>query len=133
MESKLSGTELKVWLHHAFIEDMPMRLSEKVYATVSLIPRGKVATYADIARAVGRARAWRAVGNILNKNRSSSVPCHRVVRFDGFVGGFGFPGDTTEKERRLLKEGIAIREGRIHLETFRISSFRSLLKDSGEK
>lgn len=62
--------------------------SEKVYAVVAKIPRGRTLTYKEVARRAGRPRAYRAVGNILNKNRNQRVPCHRVVRSDGDPGGF---------------------------------------------
>lgn len=92
-----------------------MNLSEKIYSAVRLIPRGRVATYADIARAVGRPRAWRHVGNILNKNRDRRIPCHRVVRSDGLVGGFGFPSGSQGKIRRLAEEGVRVKNGMLDL------------------
>jgi O-6-methylguanine DNA methyltransferase len=62
---------------------------EKVYEAVSKIPRGEVRTYKDIAGVIGAPRAWRAVGNALNKNPYiGRVPCHRVIRSDGSIGGF---------------------------------------------
>ncbi len=66
---------------------------EKVYAVVAKIPRGKTMTYQEVARRAGSPRAYRAVGNIMNKNPDTKkVPCHRVVpsRFlaDGDPGGY---------------------------------------------
>jgi methylated-DNA-[protein]-cysteine S-methyltransferase len=61
---------------------------EKVYAVVAKIPRGKTMTYKEVARRAGSPRAYRAVGNVLNKNRDPGVPCHRVIRSDGDPGGF---------------------------------------------
>lgn len=57
-------------------------LSEKVYRVVRKIPKGKVLTYKEVARRAGRPNAYRAVGNILNKNYDPEIPCHRVVRSD---------------------------------------------------
>jgi methylated-DNA-[protein]-cysteine S-methyltransferase len=88
-----------------------MNFMEKVYAACSKIPKGKVSTYGEIAAALGKPGASRAVGNALNKNRSSSVPCHRVVRSDGSVGGFAH--GSSVKIRMLENEGIRIRNGKV--------------------
>ena len=63
---------------------------EQVYRIVKEIPKGKVMTYREVAKAVGRPRACRAVGNALNKSASwrTDIPCHRVIRSDGSVGGY---------------------------------------------
>lgn len=61
---------------------------EKVFETVKKIPRGRTLTYKQVAELAGRPRAWRAVGNILNKNYDPAIPCHRVVRSDGKTGGY---------------------------------------------
>ena len=67
----------------------PTEFQKKVYAVVSGIPRGQVRTYKWVAAKIGRPRAYRAVGNALNKNpHIGKVPCHRVIRSDGSVGGF---------------------------------------------
>lgn len=75
-----------------------------VYAVVSRVPRGEVLTYKEVARRAGSPRAYRAVGNVLNKNRNPKVPCHRVIRSDGSVGGY-FHG-TLAKQARLKLEGV---------------------------
>jgi O-6-methylguanine DNA methyltransferase len=85
--------------------------TKMVFAACSRIPKGKVSTYGIIARVIGKPGASRAVGNALNKNRLASVPCHRVVRGDGTVGGFA--GGTQKKMRILKKEGIEIENGRV--------------------
>jgi O-6-methylguanine DNA methyltransferase len=82
-----------------------MHLSDfekRVYEACKRIPRGSVVTYSEIARAIGSPRASRAVGNALNKNPFSSVPCHRVIRNDGSVGGFAH--GTNRKVELLKKE-----------------------------
>ena len=76
---------------------------EKVYNVVKKIPKGKTMSYKEVAKRAGFPRAWRAVGNILNKNRNSEVPCHRIIRSDGRVGGFF--GGTKRKTLLLKKEG----------------------------
>ncbi|MEK7611916.1 MAG: MGMT family protein [Patescibacteria group bacterium] len=69
------------------------------------MPRGETRTYQEIARIAGNPRAYRAVGNILNKNRDPKVPCHRVIRADGNPGGFAW--GTAKKKRILKKEGVS--------------------------
>jgi O-6-methylguanine DNA methyltransferase len=61
---------------------------EKVYRVVKKIPKGKIMTYKEVAKAVCSPRSWRAVGNALNKNQSSKVPCHRVIKSNGEIGGY---------------------------------------------
>ncbi len=65
-----------------------MNFSEKVLEIVRGIPLGKTLSYKEVAGRAGRARAYRAVGNILNKNYDSKIPCHRVIRSDGRPGGY---------------------------------------------
>ncbi len=80
------------------------------------IPRGKVTTYALIARKLNT-KAYRAVGNACRRNPyAPRVPCHRVVRSDGTVGGFGgkTSGKTAERKIRLLrKENVRVKNRRI--------------------
>lgn len=81
-----------------------MNFNQKVWALTARIPRGKVATYADIARALGTS-AYRAVGNALNRNPYAPVvPCHRVVGSDGSLTGFA--GGLATKKRMLADEGV---------------------------
>jgi O-6-methylguanine DNA methyltransferase len=80
--------------------------SEQVYAVVKQISRGKTMSYKEIARAAGRPRAWRAVGNILNKNKNPLIPCHRVIRSDGKPGGYR--GGRKKKIILLKKERAEI-------------------------
>ena len=69
------------------------------------IPKGETRTYAEIARAIGKPRATRAVGNALGKNPLAPIiPCHRVVRSDGTPGGYSARGGTAKKESLLLSE-----------------------------
>jgi len=86
--------------------------TKKVYTQTRKIPKGKVATYKQIAQAIGCLQAARAVGNALNKNPyAPQVPCHRVIRSDGRVGGFA--GGAKRKIAMLKKEGIVIKGGKI--------------------
>lgn len=87
---------------------MPRRIrleAADIYAMLRRIPTGKVTTYGDIAAAVGHPGASRAVGRILNRNPNPViVPCHRVVRSDGTVGGYAF--GKSRKMKLLAGEGL---------------------------
>jgi methylated-DNA-[protein]-cysteine S-methyltransferase len=84
-----------------------------VYDILVRIPEGKITTYGDIARALGRPGASRAIGRILNKNpHPVIVPCHRVVMSDGSIGGYAF-GKARKKEL-LKKEGLRFTADGIH-------------------
>ncbi|MFA4843287.1 MAG: MGMT family protein [Candidatus Omnitrophota bacterium] len=89
----------------------------KVYKIVKTIPRGEVRSYQWVAKRIGRPKAYRAVGNALNKNPCPQlscqrgrrawpvvVPCHRVVKSDGTLGGFA--KGPKEKLRLLRAEGL---------------------------
>jgi methylated-DNA-[protein]-cysteine S-methyltransferase len=80
------------------------KFSEKVYEVVRKIPKGKVLTYKEVAERAGRPRAYRAVGNILKKNRDSGVPCHRVIRSDGQIGNY--MAGSRMKRKMLREEGF---------------------------
>lgn len=78
---------------------------EKVFEVVKKIPKGKTLTYKQVARLAGRPKAYRAVGNILNTNYNPKIPCHRVVRSDGKVGGYN---RGKKRKRELLQKERAI-------------------------
>jgi AraC family transcriptional regulator of adaptative response/methylated-DNA-[protein]-cysteine methyltransferase len=78
--------------------------AERVRDVVAQIPKGETRTYAEVAAKAGSPGAARAVGNIMSKNRDPKVPCHRVVRADGQVGGYAF-GGPKRKLARLKEEG----------------------------
>lgn len=100
------------------IEQVTLRVNfdEKVWKLMQRIPKGRVTTYSMIAKKLNT-RAYRAVGNACRRNPyAPRVPCHRVVRTDGTVGGFGgkTSGKTVEKKIRLLrKENVEIKNGKI--------------------
>lgn len=85
---------------------IPTHFELSVYELCSKIPCGKVTTYGEIAKALGGgAQMARAVGNALNKNPyAPMVPCHRVVRSDGTIGGFA--SGCARKKEMLIAEGI---------------------------
>lgn len=70
-------------------------------------------TYRQVAELAGKSRAYRAVGNILNKNDDNKIPCHRVVRSDGKIGGYN-KGEKL-KEDLLIKEGVVVRNMKVDL------------------
>lgn len=76
--------------------------TELVYAYVKKIPKGSTRTYKQVAIAIQKPRSYRAVGNVLNKNYDPSIPCHRVVRSDGRVGGYN--RGTAAKKKILAQE-----------------------------
>lgn len=82
---------------------MEKRFRNKVLFVVSKIPRGEVLTYQQVAKWAGRPLAYRAVGNILNKNRDPKIPCHRVIRSDGKIGGYN---RGTALKAKLLKQEL---------------------------
>ncbi len=86
-----------------------MTFAESVYETVKSIPRGKVATYAQIALMSGHRGAARAVGNALHVNPYPGiVPCHRVVNASGRLAPlFAFGGADAQK-RLLQSEGVCV-------------------------
>jgi len=95
------------------------RFQERVYRAVRKIPRGKVMTYKQVARLADSPRAFRAAGNALNKNPhlfyrekgSQKIPCHRVIRTDGKIGGYN--RGVSKKISLLKKEGIIIKKSQI--------------------
>ncbi|MCJ7455199.1 MGMT family protein [Candidatus Bathyarchaeota archaeon] len=93
-----------------------MNFEEKVWKLMERIPKGRVTTYGQIARQLNT-KAYRAVGNACRKNPyAPRVPCHRVVRSDGTIGGFGgkTSGKTVKEKTRLLRrENVEIRNGKI--------------------
>ncbi|MFQ5969325.1 MAG: MGMT family protein [Nitrososphaerales archaeon] len=89
-----------------------MRLSDKVYELVTKIPEGKVTTYSELAKAVGQPKASRLIGFILNRNPDPViVPCHRVVKSNGDLGGYAYGSKT--KMKLLEKEGLKVSKGKI--------------------
>lgn len=78
---------------------------EKVEEVVASIPKGQTLSYKQVAQKAGSPNAFRAVGNIMNKNENPNVPCHRVIKSDGTLGGYAHG---TDKKRAILKKEGAI-------------------------
>ena len=82
-----------------------MRFKERVLKIVSKIPKGKTMSYAEVAKAAGSPNAYRAVGNIMHNNPDPKrVPCHRVIKSDGTIGGYA--SGVKKKIALLKKEGV---------------------------
>ena len=96
--------------------------SAKVLKQACKIPRGKVATYSSLAAKLGKPRAARAVGTALANNPFPIIiPCHRVVRADGSLGGFG--GGLKMKKELLTNEGVALNDqDRVNAESFSVNN-----------
>jgi len=89
-----------------------VKLEDKVYKKLLQVPKGKVTTYGELAKAVGLVNGQRAIGRIMNKNPYPViVPCHRVILSSGKVGGYAYGQDV--KTNMLSKEGIEIKDGKI--------------------
>lgn len=85
--------------------------NEKCYELLKKVPKGRVTTYKEIANALGT-RAYRAVGNAMNKNPEiGKAPCHRVVNSDGGLGGYAL--GVKSKEELLRKERVLVKDGKI--------------------
>ena len=81
----------------------------KVWNYLKKIPRGKVKTYSEVAKSIGKPLAVRAVANAIGKNPlSPQIPCHRVIRSDGSLGGYSGKGGIKTKRLLLKKEGITL-------------------------
>ena len=78
----------------------------RVLAVVSRIPEGYVLSYRDVAQRAGNPKAARAVGSILKTNYDPKIPCHRVIRSDGNLGGHN--RGVARKQKLLKKEGVKI-------------------------
>jgi len=100
------------------------KFASRVYELTSLVPAGRVTTYGAIARRMGMPGASRAVGAALRANPTPiMIPCHRVVRGDGSLAGYGGAGGIPRKAKLLTREGVKVRGGRVDLSEFLFSDF----------
>jgi len=89
-----------------------MNLDKKIYKKLLEVPQGKITTYGELAKAVGLKNGQRAIGKVMNKNPYPVIiPCHRVVKSDGKVGGYAYGQNV--KIKMLTKEGIKIKDDKI--------------------
>ena len=81
----------------------------KVWNYLKKIPRGKVKTYSEVVKSIGKPLAVRAVANAIGKNPlAPQIPCHRVIRSDGSLGGYSGKGGIKTKRLLLKKEGVTL-------------------------
>lgn len=74
---------------------------------VMRIPGGDTMTYGEVAKAAGSPKAARAVANLMAKNFDPAIPCHRVIRSDGKLGGYNRGGEEV-KRKLLISEGAVV-------------------------
>ena len=80
----------------------------KVWKYLKTIPKGQTRTYSEVARAIKKPRAVRAVANAIGKNPyAPKIPCHRVIRSNGSLGGYSGIGGLKTKKKLLKSEGIS--------------------------
>ncbi|MEE3469867.1 MAG: methylated-DNA--[protein]-cysteine S-methyltransferase [Butyrivibrio hungatei] len=104
--------------NYDLITDSP---TKRIYEAVKKIPKGQVATYADVAEMAGDRKMARAVGNALHKNPDpSTIPCHRVVNSKGELAGEYAFGGAWKQAQILESEGVEVIEGKVNLEKYRI-------------
>ena len=90
---KLKGTDFQV----------------KVWKYLLKIPKGKVKTYKQVAIAIKSPFSARAVGNAVSKNlHAPQIPCHRVIKSDGSLGGYSGKGGVKTKKKLLKNEGVTL-------------------------
>ena len=93
---------------------MLTQFEQKVIEQLKKIPKGKVTTYGEIAKSLKKPKSSRAVGNAVGKNPfAPKVPCHRVVKSDGSLGGYSGKGGVQTKIKLLKKEGVEVKKGRV--------------------
>jgi methylated-DNA-[protein]-cysteine S-methyltransferase len=87
-------------------------LEQRVFKKLLSVPKGRVTTYGELAKAVGLKNGQRIIGQIMNKNPFPVIiPCHRVVKSDGRIGGYFYGKDV--KTEMLCGEGISVKNGKI--------------------
>ncbi|MBI3379345.1 MGMT family protein [Candidatus Gottesmanbacteria bacterium] len=93
-----------------------MTFRDLVYEVTKKIPKGKVATYGQIARLAGNPKAARAVGMCMRTNPDAPrTPCHRVVAADGSLTGYSADGGVVKKRKMLISEGIYFKDKKVDL------------------
>ena len=92
--------------------------NEKIYEKLKKVPKGKVVTYAELARSVN-SKAYRAVGNAMKDNKDLiNIKCFKVICSDGFIGNYSARGRMKKKIQLLRKEGIEVRNNKIDLKKY---------------
>jgi methylated-DNA-[protein]-cysteine S-methyltransferase len=94
----------------AILANLPGTAFQKmVWTELTKIPKGEVVTYQELAKRIGKPKAYRAVANAVGKNPlAPTIPCHRVIRTDGSLGGYSGQGGVKTKKKLLLAEGVSL-------------------------
>ena len=124
LDGSVSDDDVKVMIAESYdlISDSP---SKRIYEAVKLIPKGCVATYAQVAEKAGDRKMARAVGNALHKNPDpSTIPCHRVVNAKGELAGEYAFGGAWQQAKLLEAEGVEVNDGKVDLTRFQWSGER---------
>ena len=120
LDGTIPDSEIKRMIAESYdiVTDSP---TKRIYEAVKRIPKGKVATYAQIAAMAGNERMARAVGNALHKNPEPGIiPCHRVVDSKGnLAGAFAFGGEKVQEDL-LKREGVIAIDGRVDLQKYQM-------------
>jgi len=121
LDGSIPNDDIKRMIAESYdlITDSP---TKRIYEAVKKIPKGKVATYGQVAELAGNKKMSRAVGNALHKNPDpEGIPCFRVVNSKGeLAGAFAFGGED-EQAKRLIADGIEVINGKVDLEKYGIT------------
>ncbi len=118
LDGSIPDKDVKIMIAESYdlISDSP---TKRIYEAVRRIPKGCVATYAQVAEAAGDRKMARAVGNALHKNPDpSTIPCHRVVNAKGELAGEYAFGGAWKQAELLEQEGVEVTGGKVDLEKF---------------
>ncbi len=95
---------------------MASEFTQKIYTLARAIPKGKVATYGQLAHLAGNPRAARAVGMAMRTNPDiPATPCHRVVASDGSLTGYSAGQGLSTKRKMLIDEGVSFKGTKVDL------------------
>ena len=120
LDGTIPDKDIKLMISESYdlISDCP---AKRIYEAVRRIPKGKVATYGQIAEMAGDRKMARAVGNALHKNPDpKTIPCHRVVNAKGEPAGEYAFGGEWKQAQRLMEEGVEIENGRVDLAKYQM-------------
>ena len=118
LDGSIPEKDIKTMIAESYdiITDSP---TKRIYEAVKTIPKGKVATYGQVAEMAGDRKMARAVGNALHKNPDpENIPCFRVVNSKGECSGSFAFGGLNEQAKRLIADGVEVVDNRVDLEKY---------------